>query len=377
VLSSFTHTNSGQPGGAAPDFGNNNNAALDQVSVFLAGRATDYLGGFVQATYSGTARSFHLDNTDIRLTHAFDTGDSELRLGVSVNNGPLVQDAYNSTYAWIFPFASSALAPTPTAQPLLAGGLIGNSVGTTVYAWYDRHLYLEAGAYNTLGPRGLSLIGNTLGPGATSSPAPYLRTAYEWNWNGQSAHIGAVLLYASLNPKTGNFTADGSFGRDRYLDVALDGGYQFLGKGRHVATVDAIYTHERQDLNGSLGMGTAAFARHNLNQARVNLSYFYDRTYGISLGWQNTWGTADPVLYAPAPITGSANGKPDSNAFVVELDWIPFGKADSWLRPFANLKLAAQYTAYTRFNGGGRNYDGFGRNASANNTLYLYAWLAF
>ena len=87
-----------------------------------------------------------------------------------MNNGPTVQDPYNSTFAWIFPFASSALAPTPTAQPLLAGGLIGNSIGATVYAWYDRRLYVEGGLYNTYGPTLLNLTGATLGPGATANP---------------------------------------------------------------------------------------------------------------------------------------------------------------------------------------------------------------
>ena len=68
VISSFTNTQAGQPGGAAPHFGDNNNAAFDQVSVFLAGRITDYAGGFVQGTYSGVDRTFFLDNTDLRLT---------------------------------------------------------------------------------------------------------------------------------------------------------------------------------------------------------------------------------------------------------------------------------------------------------------------
>ena len=84
--------------------------------------------------------------------------NSELRVGLSVNNGPTVQDPYNSTFAWIFPFASSALAPTPTAQPLLAGGLIGNSIGATLYAWYDRSLstgcgFLGAGKFVIRPPR--------------------------------------------------------------------------------------------------------------------------------------------------------------------------------------------------------------------------------
>jgi hypothetical protein len=29
------------------------------------------------------------------------------------------------------------------------------------------------------------------------------------------------------------------------------------------------------------------------------------------------------------------------------------------------------------FNGGTKNFDGFGHDASDNNTLFLYAWLAF
>ncbi len=100
-------------------------------------------------------------------------------------------------------------------------------------------------------------------------------------------------------------------------------------------------------------------------------------TYGITLGWQKTWGPANPVLFAPAEVVGSNNGKPNSNAFTIEADWVPFGKADSVLSPWANLKLGVQYVAYTQFNGGTNNYDGSGRNASDNNTLFLFAWLVF
>jgi len=30
-----------------------------------------------------------------------------------------------------------------------------------------------------------------------------------------------------------------------------------------------------------------------------------------------------------------------------------------------------------RFNGGTPNYDGFGRSASQNNSLFLFSWIAF
>jgi hypothetical protein len=36
-----------------------------------------------------------------------------------------------------------------------------------------------------------------------------------------------------------------------------------------------------------------------------------------------------------------------------------------------------QYTNYTKFNGASSNYDGNGRNAKDNNTLFLNAWFAF
>jgi len=377
VLNSFTHTNAPQPQSAAPDFGRNNNVALDQVSLFFAGRITDYAGAFVQGTYDGVGHTFALDNTDLRLTTLFDAGGSDLRIGLSVNNGPTVQDPFNTTFAWIFPFASSALAPTPTAQPVLAGGLIGNSIGATGYAWYDRSLYVEAGVYNTYGPTLLNLTGATLGPGATANPAPYVRLAYEWNWAGQSAHIGTVFLYSNLSPANGERSADTTFGRDSYTDVAIDGGYQFIGDGTHTATIDAIFTHEDQNLKASTALGASSAPNNHLNQIRLNLTYYYQNTYGANFGWQYTTGNANPALFAPSPLSGSANGKPNSNSFVMEADWVPFGKDDSWGRPLANLKLGVQYTIYTMFNGGSKNYDGFGNDASGNNTLFLFAWLAF
>lgn len=272
---------------------------------------------------------------------------------------------------------SSALVPTPAAQPLLAGGLAGNSLGATVYAWYDRSLYLEAGLYNTYGPTLLSWTGNSYGPGSTANPAPYARAAYEWNWNGQSAHVGGILLHSNFNPATASFSSDGSMGHDSYTDYAFDGGYQYIGDGTHVFSVLGIYDYETQNLVGSFNAGNAAQAGHTLNQARLSGTYYYQQTYGLTVGWQKTWGTADPVIYAPAPVSGSANGKPNSNEFIFEVDYVPFGKANSWAAPWVNLKVGIQYTLYTQFNGGTSNYDGFGRNAGDNNALYIFAWMLF
>ncbi len=61
---------------------------------------------------------------------------------------------------------------------------------------------------------------------------------------------------------------------------------------------------------------------------------------------------------------------------VFQADYTPFGKEDSWPRPFANLRVGPQYTVYTKYDGATTNYDGTGRNASDNNTLYLFVWMA-
>src|SRR5262249_41432697 len=159
-----------QPQGTQPThFGVNNNFALDQISLFLAGRVTDFAGLFSQFTYDGIGRSVAVDNTDIRpFTTLFDVGGNDLRVGGSVNNTPTVQDPYNSIYAWGFPYVSSAVVPTPTATPVLNSAFAGNVIGATAYAWYDKRIYAEAGGYSTFGPSALSAFGEALGPGATT-----------------------------------------------------------------------------------------------------------------------------------------------------------------------------------------------------------------
>ncbi len=384
VLGSVTNTARSIPREqVTPHFGTNNNYAFDQVSIFIAGRLSDYNGGFMQLTYVPIDNTYSLDNTDLRpFTTTFDIGERELRVGFTVNNNPTVQDPYNTTFAWGYPYVGSAFAPTPAASPILAGAFAGNTIGYSAYAWWDKSLYLEAGAYTTQSRWAMGRFGSSLGPGTSHGMMPYLRAAYEWNWNRQSAHVGALFMQSDVNPATAARSSDGSNGRDKFTDYAFDGSYSYLGDGTHIVTVQGIYTHESQHLTGTTAAFNAANetdfgSRYALNDVRLNLSYWYQNTYGVTLGWHKTWGPANPVLFAPGDVGGSNNSKPNSNAFMVEADWVPFGKADSWMQPYANLKLGVQYIAYTEFNGSSRNYDGAGRSSGANNTLFAFAWLTF
>ena len=84
----------------------------------------------------------------------------------------------------------------------------------------------------------------------------------------------------------------------------------------------------------------------------------------------STNGSVDTSLYgageAPGVVT-STNGSPNTSGWMAEFNYVP------WL----NTKLSLQYTAYNKFNGGTSNYDGFGRNASDNNTAYALVWIAY
>lgn len=370
IATSFNNTGADQ-NPAPQHYGPNNNFSLDQISGFVGGGIGDHVGGLMQFTWSDVGNTAHVDNMDLRpYTTAFTVGDKELRVGATLNNTPTVQDPYNTTFAWGFPYYLSALAPAPTGGPLIASqpGLGQSAIGYTAYAWYDNKLYLEGGAYSTLGAWALARLGNGYGLGTTTSPAPYLRAAYEWQWGTSAAHVGALFMHADIDPMLA------TPGGDHYTDYSFDAGYQFLGDGKHIATVQGIFTHEDQNLDASAAANGINGSHYSLNQLRANVSYWYNNTYGVTVGWQKTWGPANPVLFANG---GSVNNKPNSNAFIIEADWVPFGQDNSWMAPFMNLKLGIQYTAYTQFNGGSSNFDGNGANASDNNTLLLFAWFIF
>ena len=78
VQGSFTHTAAGQPGGAAPHFGDNDNFALDAVSLFYGGKILSRLAAFSQVTYDGVAEHLAIDNTDIRLANSFTIAEKPL-----------------------------------------------------------------------------------------------------------------------------------------------------------------------------------------------------------------------------------------------------------------------------------------------------------
>jgi hypothetical protein len=382
LLGSYTNTDKNQPAPASQHYAANGNFAMDQISVFLAGHYGDHLGAFVQTTFDGIGSQAFIDNVDIRLVTSVRPFHTDADIGLSLNNSPGLSDPYNSTYPWGYPYVTSALAPSPNAGTILGGSLAGNSLGVNAYAWIDQHLYLDLGLYETMAPGILKPFGQAYGPGSTTGAAPYARGAYEWLWGDNNAHVGGAVFYSRYNPTVDVRSVNGSFGHDTYTDLFADAGYQYLGDP-NIFTIDSHYDYEIQDLRGSSAPLNPYFAstqpNNNLQEMRHTATYFYQETYGADISWDKIWGKKNQALYNTGAndASGSIKGSPDSNSFTFEVDWVPFGKDGSWAAPFANAKIGAQYTVYTEFNGSSTNYDGYGRNASDNNTLYLFIWTIF
>jgi hypothetical protein len=68
--------------------------------------------------------------------------------------------------------------------------------------------------------------------------------------------------------------------------------------------------------------------------------------------------------------------QPDSAGVNVQLDTTLFPNSNSPLGARFNARIGVQYTAYTEFNGAGRNFDGLGANAHDNNAVRIFIWAA-
>jgi hypothetical protein len=341
-----------------PDTQNDAVALPQELSGFLAGRIAAKIGLFSQFTYAGADGAFGIDNVDIRFADKATVGGStEMAYGVTLNNNPAVQDLWNTTPAWGFPFIGSEGAPGGAAAALIDGGLSQNVLGLGGYTMVGGLVYAELSVYRSAF-QGAAAPSSTTG--AIHGVAPYWRLALQKEWEHQYLMVGTFGLHTSLFPDV--LTGP----RNTYSDVGADAQFESsVGTGNVV--VRSAWIHERQTLDATFAAGGSANATNTLKVLRLNASYYPRQWLGVTGGYFDTRGSTDAGLYAPNPVDGSATGSPKTNGFIGEVD----------LNPWENTRLGVQYTGYSNFNGGKTDYDGSGRNASGNNTLYAFAWLAF
>lgn len=336
-----------------------------QLSLFYSGAITDNLGAFIQATYDDQGGKFGMDNADIRYADVATIHGHDLIYGLSLNNNPTVQDLWNSTPAWGQPFLTSAVMQGPAAASRIEGSMAQSVVGLSVYGFLDQSIYAEVGVYRS------ALQGASVAQNASSTNdvvtgvASYWRLAYERNWGQNSWEFGTFGLEAALhNPTT---IAGAAINQslqlgptDRFLDIGIDSQYQFIDDDNQITVVGRAI-RENQRLDATYPMGLADNRSNYLDTMNVAASYYWRRKLGATLGFFALDGSRDATYF------GSQNGRPDSSWLNAEVSYLP------WL----NVKLGLQYTAYMKFDGATSNYDGQGRNASDNNTIYGYVWIAF
>jgi hypothetical protein len=352
---SFTSTKSPVPGTQ------NGSVEMPQdVSLFISGAWTTHVGSFMQVTYDTQDDHFSIDNTDVRYANITKLGGKELVYGLNVNNNPTVEDLWNSTPAWGYSWVSDDWAPTPTATPILAS--LGQDVaGFGGYAMWNNHLYVDATLYRS------QHVGVTQPNSGTESEfnvrglAPYWRVAWQQLTGKTQYEFGTYGMHMRSSPGTVTGL------EDDFTDWAVDTQIDRTLFRTDVLSFRGTYIRENSNLAAMAAAGTAAPGNHHLNTLNANVEYHIGNRASGTLGWFNTTGTADPFLYTPGAVSGSANGDPRGSGYIANVSY--------W--PWQNLQLSAQYTGYTRFNGAKDNYDGAGRNASGNNTVYLVARFIF
>jgi hypothetical protein len=366
-----TRDNSDGAGGALSTL--DGQSIIDFGSVFLAGKVNDKVGGFAQFTYSfydsqnpsGTWNGYGgADNMDFRYADHTQAGGKDLLFGLSANNSPSVQDVWNSTPAWGYPYVSTTQGPFggAPAGTLVEGGLAQQVAGLGAFAYWNGAVYAELSSYQTAkGPWAFMSLGSR--PGDVDHPlthldgnAPYWRLAYNHEWGAHSLMVGAFGLDAKILPLDAAALPIDNMGNTHYRDTGLDAQYQYM-EAQHTFTAHIRSIRENID-DATL---TAYAGPATLNTLNAKASYVYRNEFGGSLAYTGVTGSADATAYAD-----SALASPDTEVWTPELFWLAK----------QNLRVGVQFSHFTKYLGASSNYDGAGRNASDNDTTYLYLWTA-
>ena len=400
------------------DFQKNGTPLFATGSLFIAGKISENVGAFAQITYDNYAAQSvgadgvslgkfqghsHADNMDFRYADRLIDGNKDLIFGVSLNNNPSISDPWNSAAAWMqyVPNAS------PTSHrfvdgtaPYPAFGSGGNIAGVNLYAYWNRKVYAELGTYQTA-KRAFSFmtagIDNASRTKLKEGSNPYWRFALTHDWGPHNLMVGTSGMVAHIFDGGSDISDPNNVSRVK--NVGFDTQYQYL-LDPHTITFQAAYMRTTQNYSANARAGASPYfasdgvtpvAAFNpsdkMNVFRAKMSYVYNAKYGGSLSFFNRAGTTntlnqtsgfdsngqitstDPQAtgITSARVGGNLSGNPATRGSTYETFWMPV----------QYVRVGAQYTNYNKFNGTATNYDGFGRNAKDNNTVFFYVWAAY
>ncbi len=343
---------------AAPGIKNSFVQSPEEISLFFSGEITPKIGAYAQLTYGLSDGAIGLDMLDIRYADHARLGTKDLLYGITLNNMPTMQDVWNTTPAWGFPYYGSESAPSPTAATLIQS--MEGVAGLGAYALYNNLIYVEVTGYHS-SPAGVSYPPDASWEMNTKGVSPYWRIALQHKWESQYVMVGTYGMSSSIYPAgiTGS--------TNKYTDVGFDAQYENIGDNGGSWIFHTTYITEKQNLDATFSDEGSANASDKLNYFKIDGTYNFPELASLSAGFFSVSGSNDAILYAPGDVSGSLNGEPNSSGEILQLTFLP------WM----NTQIGVQYTLYNKFNGSSSNYNGSGRNASDNNTLYLMGWFVF
>lgn len=365
VVSRNSTSNTNTPGAMAADFPRDGQTLLQTAGLYYGGRIAGNSGALVQYNYDGIEHTTKIEMADIRYANSTTLGkDKELIYGVTLNNNPTLSDIFNSTPMWSFPHLMSDVAVMPNAATLVDNSLLAQVGGVGVYGYWNSLLYGEVAVYRKA-TKGLfrpfsSGVNIT---NVVDGNVPYWRLALQRESGPHDFMVGTYGMMADVFPDP----TLPSGATDRFKNLALDGEYHY-NAGDHIVSAHVTRIRERQDWNASFPLGMTSNSSATLNTFRADVHYFYKRQWGGGIQYFSTWGDADAMRYNTGQaVMGSATGSPNTTGWMFDLNYLPL----------QNIKFGVRYTRYDKFNGDSTNYDGMGRNARDNNTLFLYGWFMF
>lgn len=343
---------------------------LSEADIYLAGRLLDQVGGYVKIETDNAGNDkfkTKLDNFDLRfVAKELKVGSKDLTVGVSVNNSPGSQDPIAA-----LPAASTLGPPgvTGTLLNLSSPNAPANRViGATVYGLYDSKWYGEVGTYHSLQPSTQNRLGNNPNgdPGKLHDTG-YFRFAYMQDMRSQFFSAGVVALTTRRRfPRTGP--------SDDITDLGYDLTYQYLGNREHIVQLSYVNILERRDYGSAppspIVPGLFGKPHGTVHDQTFTAAYTFMQSYTLLFSHLASTGSEDAARYIPY-------GRPDTTANLISVYWTPFGKEDSFTS-IANLKLAATWFRFGRFNGSRTDIFGApGTNAGDLDAFSLSASVAF
>lgn len=338
---------------AEADTQNNDVQFPQQLSLFYAGRISQSLGAFVQLTYDQPSDKVNWDNADVRYADNTMLGGKTLTYGVTLNNSPTVQDLWNSTPAWGYPYLGSGSAPGPTAAPIISQ--LGQDVtGIGAYGMWDSAIYAELTFYRSshLGQSKPDISSVNTIQGA----APYVRLAWQHSFDS-----GDYLMLGLNGISVSRFPTGVTGPLDKYDDKVVDAQYEHP-MGSNLVVMHASLTKEKQTLDASMpGFDPS------LTTAKADAEFHWGNSLTTTLAYWSTNAT-EPDATGDYSVTYGYPATPGDPASADNSGWIGEVSYLAW----QNTRLSLQYTAYKKFDGLPAD-----RSASNNNTTFVQAWMVW